>query len=110
MQNPIKQEEVTKRLLGGVVGFLGEYRHSKAEMLQWRDKTTGKAMHAPVLRHTVETTTATISITERVADDFDVAGFKPPFTKGQKVLVELTELKLDKGNLSGRGSLPPVIA
>jgi len=110
MQNPIKQDEVVKRLLAGTVGFLGEYRHSKAENLQWRDKTSGKSMHAPVLRHTVETSEATISITERVPDDFDVVGFKSPYSKGQKVLVTLTELKLDKGNLSGRGSLTPVVS
>jgi len=108
MQNPIKLEEAVKRLSGGEVGAIAEYRFSKAEVMKWRDKESGKPLSAPILRHTVETAGQTIAITERVADDFDVLNYKPQFVKGQKVLVTITELTTVRGNTSGRGSLTPI--
>jgi len=104
----IKPEELAKKFQAGFIGFVGEFRFSSAETMKWRDKTTGKAMTAPILRHTVETATATVSITERVEDDFDVKAFVPEFKKGDRVMVELTELENERGSLKGRGTLTPL--
>ena len=42
------------RLEAGAFLALGEYRMSKAEMLNWVDKKNGQAKSAPILRHVVE--------------------------------------------------------
>src|ERR1043165_9560975 len=47
-------DKYLKEWMAGEFLALGEYRMSKAEVINWRDKTTGRAMSAPMLRHTVE--------------------------------------------------------
>lgn len=104
-----KLSEVKKEWESGIPVLLVEYRKSMAEQINWRDKASGKMMHAPVLRHTVETATASVMVTERVADDFKVDGYQAPFAKGQRVALYATELATDKGQLSARGQLVKVL-
>jgi len=85
---------------------IGEYRMSKAEEISWRDKQTGRAMSAPILRHTIEFGSLGVSVSERVPEgrkleDIKVVGLH----KGDKVAVYLTELLTQKGMVSARGRL-----
>jgi len=102
--------EAVKAFERGEKVMLCEYRKSVAETINWRDKGTQKPMTAPVLRHTVETATESLTVTERVPDDFNVVAFKAPMAKGAKCLVWLSELKQERGNVSARGTLSEVLA
>lgn len=82
-----------------------EYRSSKIESINWRDKSTGRAMEAKLLRHVIEAGPDSISVVERLPDDFKIDGWQPPFKKGAPVVLRYTEFSIDKGMLSARGSL-----
>jgi len=89
----------------GELVVLGEYRMSKAELIQWRDKQTGKAMEAPMLRHTVEFGSISVQVAERVPDGTRVEDIHVGFSKGDKVAVYLTELTSTRGAVSAGGRL-----
>jgi hypothetical protein len=84
---------------------LGEYRHSKSEMLIWRDKQTGRPMEAPILRHTVEFGDCTVAVSERVPDGTKIENIHVPFVKGEMVVLHLEELTRNLGLVSARGKL-----
>jgi len=104
----MKKAEAIKQWEVGSFLIPVEFRKSIAEVIAWRDKATGKAMTAPVVRHTVETATATLTVNERVPDDFNVGNFKQPFEKGKRVLLSVTELHQERGNFTARGVLLPL--
>jgi len=109
MQNKtITKAEALAQLQGGVFGAFVEYRMSTAEVINWRDKATGKAMSAPIVRHTVETATASIAVAERVPDDFNVAAFKPTIKKGAKCFLVMSEYMTERGSVKARGELFPL--
>ena len=84
---------------------LGEYRHSKSEMLRWRDKLTGRLMEAPVLRHTVEFGNCSVAVSERVPEGTKLEDIHVPFVKGEMVVLHLEELSRNLGLVSARGKL-----
>lgn len=90
---------------GKLVGFIGEYRGSKAEVIKFLDKKTGRAASFPSLKHTIEVNGEAISFSERVADDFDPNNFAVAYKKGDTVLAKLTAFQNDKGLLRGSGTL-----
>lgn len=93
------------RVRAGEVLAVGEYRHSKAEMINWRDKQTGKAMTAPVLRHTVEFGDTSVAISEQVPEGMKIEDIKWPWKKGQSVVLHLEEWSRNLGLVSARGTL-----
>jgi hypothetical protein len=96
-----------KRVRAGEMLAIGEYRHSRAEMINWRDKKTGAAMTAPVLRHTVEFGSNSVAVSERVPDSIKRIEDMPPipFTKGETVILVIEELTKNMGLVSARGGL-----
>jgi len=106
----MKQPDAIKNWLAGVPLMVVEFRKSSAETINWRDKVTGKAMTAPVLKHTVETEKTTLLVNERVDETFDVSSYKSQFVKGAKVLLEFSEWHTEKGQTSCRGKLLPLEA
>jgi len=98
----------TTKINAGELLVAGVYRHSKAEMLNWRDKVSGRAMSAPVLRHTLEFGSETVSVSERVPENTRLEEIKIPWVKGQRVVLHLEELTRNMGLLSARGSLEPL--
>lgn len=108
MKDKMKLSAIVELMKAGELVAVVEYRKSIAEVISWRDKVSGKAMKAPVLRHTVETATASVSVAERVPDDWDAAKYTPPFKKGDKVALWVTEWKTERGSVSARGELSPI--
>jgi len=109
MKAPITKAEALKQVESGVLGTFVEFRKSIAEIIKWRDKAgSGKMLQAPTLRHTVESETSTISVNERVEDTFDVLTYRPPFEKGAKCFLIVTEYRTERGNVSARGELIPL--
>lgn len=103
--NTNTQNQILAHIEKGDFATLGEYRMSKAEMLSWRDKQTGQARSAPVLRHTVEVGDKSITVNERVPDNTKLEDIRIPHHKGDPVVLVITELAIDRGIVSCRGTL-----
>ena len=87
------RQEVHEMVDGGGEARIGEFRFSKADTIQWRDKADGKAKTMPTLKHTVEFGNESVDVAERVGDDFNPSTYvQSTFLKGEKVvLVSTTE-------------------
>jgi len=89
-----------------------EYRLSKADHIQWRDKTSGKMLEADVLSHTVETAEASIRVDERVPEGKTniqvLEETRRSIPKGARVLVRFQSLAVNKGMVTCRGTIQPV--
>lgn len=96
-----------KRFEAGACMVVCEYRSSRVDHIAWRDKTTGKAMQADLLRHTVEVGNTTVSVAQRLAEDVDpnrfVANF--PLKKGDKCVMHFTQWHVERGATSANGEL-----
>jgi len=101
----IKLTEAVERWKNGERILFGEYRASKAEVIKYRDKLTHQMTEMKMLRHTIEVGPDSVVLNERVDDKFDAASYKSPLTKGQKVVVFLDSLLIEKGVPSARGRL-----
>jgi len=102
--------EAVKLIEAGAFIVLGEYRMSQSEMLNWRDKTNGKPMSAPILRHTVEVGNRSIAVNERVPDGTKLEEIVVNFKKGDVVALHLDEMTANKGLVSCRGRLEKIVS
>jgi hypothetical protein len=67
-----------------------EYRGTLAEPLSFIDKDTGKRIERQRVIHNFEDEDGTaVRVNDPTAQEIDLASYKPPFKKGQLVLVEL---------------------
>lgn len=101
---------ILPRIEKGEFLTIGEYRHSKSEMISWRDKTNGRPMTAPILRHTVECGDTSVAVSERLPDSITKLEDIPPvkFAKGEPVILVLEELTKNLGLVSAKGKLEKV--
>lgn len=102
----ITQEQALALFVSGAPVLQCAYMGSKAETISWRDKSSGKSMSAPILRHTCLLDGQALSVTERVDEKtFTPESYRSPFKQGQKVLVRFTEFLQQRGLLTARGEL-----
>jgi len=99
------KDEAVKRFVSGYVLAMGEYRMSKTEEINWRDKLSGRAMSGCVLRHTVEFGDVSCTVNERVPEGVKVEDVKVSFVKGEPVVLEVSEWTSQRGVISARGRL-----
>jgi len=99
------KEKAIESFLAGDPLMCVEYRGSKAEVIKWRDKETRRPMEGTALRHTVENNAGSIAVNERTDENFNVANYHSPFTKGQKVLLRVTGLQVQRGSMTCSGTL-----
>jgi len=104
----MKREEMARRWESGEIIIPVSYVGSVAEVIRWRDKTTGKAQEAPVLKHMVIAGSGAIVVNERVPDTFDVVKYQSRHLKGAQVALHMTELSNMRGVLMARGTLEPL--
>lgn len=101
----MNEQSFLKRVRAGEFLAVGEYRHSRKEMLNWRDKQTGRAMSAPVLRHTVEFGENSVSVSERVPEGTKLEDISVSWHKGEAVVLRVEEMTRNLGLVSARGTL-----
>lgn len=101
----MKKSEFVNRVLEGEPLVAVEYRSSKAEKIQWRDKETRSLMHAVTLAHTVENKSGSIRVADRAPDDLDPEKYVPPFKKGDAVILHLTGLQVQRGVITAQGTM-----
>lgn len=101
------EEKLIAHVRQGHFATIAEYRFSKAEMLNWRDKATGQPRSAPTLRHTVEMGDQAVAVSESLPQNISRLEDVPPpkFRKGDIVILTITELTRDRGLVSCRGTL-----
>lgn len=104
----MNMEKASQEWASGSFLVIGEYRNSRSEMLNWRDKQTGASKSAPILRHTVEVGNTSCAVNERVPDNTKLEDIRIPWRKGEIVAVRLTEMSTDKGMVSLRGTLEKI--
>jgi len=104
----ITQTQAVKLFLAGSRLLVGEYRASKADTINWRDKTTGKPLTAGVLKFVVECGSDSVSVSEKTPDTFNAEAYKCPYVKGQQVVIEVFSITVDKGSVSCRGKTHPL--
>ena len=101
------ERELIHAVRSGECIMVGEYRMSKAEEINWRDKTNGRPLSAVVLRHTVEFGDKSVVVNERVPSEVKLADVKWIWQKGQTVALKVSEYTSAKGVVSCRGQLVP---
>ena len=84
---------------------LGEYRSSRCEFREWRDRATQRVMSGNFLRHTVELDGVPVSISDKVAEGMKASEYRSPFEKGEPVVIHLRQLKEEKGSVTAFGML-----
>lgn len=104
----MKTVELNQLVQSGQPVMVGNVMLSQAERIKWRDKTSGAAKEAPILRHTVMTNKGAVSVSERVDDSFDEKTYVSPWKRDQRVVVALTEYMSIKGNITARGVIHPL--
>jgi len=110
----MKKSEIPQEILSAGPLFIGEYRGSLVELIQWVDKTDGKAKDFVKAVHLFEVVIAgavqPIRVEERVPPAItDPAAVKVPYKRGHSYLVSLNQLRNERGNLDARlsvGSVP----
>lgn len=99
------EKSFLNRVRAGEFLAVGEYRHSKAEVINWRDKTNGRPMSATVLRHTVEFGDTSVAVSERVPEGTKPEDIHFSFKKGETVALIVESLSKEKGLVSAQGKL-----
>ena len=99
--------EFHKRVEAGACMVVCEYRSSRVDHINWRDKVSGKAMSADLLRHTVEVGNITVGVGQRLADDQDVNRYVANFAikKGDKCILHFSQWETERGATSAKGEL-----
>jgi len=95
--------KVLAAVSAGRIVFIGEWRGSKPETINYTSKTTGQAASFSRVQHTVEIgegdRVEAFKVSERVPDRVKPEDMKAPAKKGQRVLVEVQSIVQDKGNV-----------
>jgi hypothetical protein len=101
--------EALKRIENGeFLGGIAEYRSSSAETIKYQDKKTGRMAEMSMLRHNIEVGDVAVALNERTSDGFNASAYKSPFKKGQRVVVRLQGMEIDKGLVRARGTLEAI--
>jgi len=102
--------QATQAWLGGQLILPCTYVGSTAENISWRDKSNGKAMTAPVLKHNIILGRRVALVNERVAENFDVNSYKETMPPMSQCILTIESMEVTKGVPSFRGKLEPLTA
>jgi len=83
-----------------------EYRSTRTDFIQWRDKTTGKAMSAHLLIHVCECGAVTMNVQERMPDGWDGKQLPAmPIKRGEKCVLHFASWTVNRGAVQASGRL-----
>jgi len=96
----------------GEVLMVGEYLQSSAGVISYKSKETGQPASFEKLTHTILTAQGAVSVDEdtRKLKSFDVTNYKPPFAKGDKIIVIVSSVTSSKGVTTARGTMESLVA
>jgi len=102
---PMTKAEAVKQWENGVLCVPVIYVGGIAETIRWRDEGTGKALTAPVVKHSIIIGTDVAIVAERVPDDYKVESFKPFCPKMTACLLTVDSKTVTRGVVQIRGRL-----
>lgn len=103
----MKKTEFVNAALEGKPVVLVEYRSFKIENITYRDKKTQQTISRDIVKHAVEMGDSQVSVSEWVPAGVDAKTIKPPFNKGQRVVLELRGMERQQGFYVAEGNLWP---
>lgn len=89
----MKMEQVIAEVRAGRLLVVGEYRSFKPDAVRMRDKATGAMVSKPKVLHALEFGDVQVTISEWLPDGVSIIDVKPPFAKGDKVVVRMKTLE-----------------
>jgi len=98
-----------QRVLAGASLLSVEYRGWRVDHIEWRDKGSGKAMAANLLKHTVELGPISVSVSQRMPSDWTGMDYRCPFVKGSRCVLDFTSFSVTRGNYEASGVLEPLV-
>ena len=101
----MKDIEILERVQTGEAVAVVEYRGSEVDEMKWTHEKTGRTMTAQIVRHRVETSSESFTVTEFLPDGYDTSKFVCPFKKGQRVVWIVEKLFRNKGAIQAGGTL-----
>ena len=101
--------ELHERMDKGERWAVGEYRVWKPGTFRGVDKATGRARVGAVARHTLEFGDISVDIAEFAADGVVEGDLVKPFEKGARVALEISAWQVEKGSVTARGRIVPVL-
>jgi len=106
----MKKAEVTQYLYGGFPIMVAEYLMSKAERIEYRDKTTKQPAVMDKLAHTVLTEQGAINVEQdtRKLPAFEPSKYVSPFKRGQKLCILISSVQVSLGVITVRGVAHPI--
>lgn len=100
--------EALKMIESGEPMFLVEYRSSKCEKVEWRNKDTGRPDSFVKVTHNVEMGNLSFPVSERAPDGTSPETYKPPFNKGQRCALHVSSFGQWQGKNITAGRLEPL--
>lgn len=91
-------------LAGGIVAVV-EYRSHKVEPRKWKDPATNRLIEWVNVIHNVEAGNEQLKVTERLPDGVEAGAYKGTFKKGDRCVLIIRKLEVEKGNLMATGPL-----
>ena len=92
----MKRSEIAAQLEKGGAFILGEYRVTKGDVVNYRDKATGKAASFSQRIHVVESGETVVHVQDRVEDGVDPRKLPAPFSKGQTAIVPSSNVQISE--------------
>jgi hypothetical protein len=98
--NDAENKKALELLAQGKCVMVAEFRGGKAETINYTDKKSGKRAHFNRLAHAFEVGAAgdQVRVTERQPDDADMSKVHIPHKKGQRMLIVVEAIEVEKGN------------
>lgn len=102
--------EATTQWQNGSNILIVEYRSSTAEVITYRDKSTGRMEKMNRLTHNCELGNISLPVSERIPDGsvLEPATYKAPYQKGQRCLLTFESILKEKGAYKVNGRLEPL--
>jgi len=99
----MKENQILAAVMAGKVVCVGTYLSGKAETLSVRDKTTGGRREMVVTRELIITDSEAIPVTGWLKDGVKKEDWRPAAKKGDRVIVEITNMEVQRGQVTMGG-------
>jgi len=91
-------------------GVSGKYFNGKLDEVNWRDASkNGERRKMFIARETILTDTDPIVVTRILGDGEDPAKWKKSAERDQRVVIKITRMNVEKGNITLSGIIEPLV-
>jgi len=106
----MKQAELIATLNAGAIVCVGLYWAGRLDKMSFRDKQSGNRRDGYVVRETILTDKDPIAVTRFLRDDEKPEAWKPSADKNERVVVRVTGMEMERGNIILKGAIEKLTA